>query len=263
MKAKFLFLGTGGSGGVPLIGCTCEVCRSSSPFNKRLRSAGLLSVNEKRYLIDVGPDFRQQALEHHIDRLDGVLITHAHADHIAGMDDLRAYYFLNPKKLPCLASQETFNEIKQRFPYLFNISPGGGLTAQLEFQVLPDDFGTTIFEGISVHYLTYFQVGMKVTGFRLGHFAYVSDIRTYSDRVFDSLKDVEILVLSALRHESNLMHFGIDEAIAFSKRAGAKTTYFTHIAHDLDYEKAKTILPKGFYLSYDGLEIAIDIESVP
>src|SRR5580692_11149638 len=98
MKAGFLFLGTGGSGGVPLIGCTCEVCRSASSFNKRLRSAGLLSVHEKRYLIDVGPDFRQQALKYHINRLDGVLITHAHSDHIAGIDDLRAYYFLDEKK---------------------------------------------------------------------------------------------------------------------------------------------------------------------
>src|SRR5690349_4696037 len=131
MKAKFLFLGTGGSGGVPLIGCTCDVCRSTSLFNKRLRSAGLLSVGEKHYLIDVGPDFRGQALTHHINRLDGVLITHAHADHIAGIDDLRAYYFLNSKKLSCLASQETFTEIKLRFPYLFYASPGGGLTAQL------------------------------------------------------------------------------------------------------------------------------------
>lgn len=259
MKASFVFLGTGGSGGIPLIGCQCKVCRSPSPFNKRLRSAGLLMVGDRRYVIDVGPDFRQQALKYHIDQLDGILITHAHADHVAGIDDLRAYYFLNHKKLPCLLSAETFEEVKQRFPYLLRSLPDGSISAQLDFRVLDQDFGETAFEGIHVHYMSYFQSRMKVTGFRVGDFAYVSDIRTYSEEIFDHLKDVEILVLSALRHEPTAMHFSIKEAIAFSQKAGAKTTYFTHIAHDLDHEAALNILPRGFYLSYDGLRIEIDI----
>ncbi len=258
MKASFQFLGTGGSGGVPLIGCSCAVCCSSSPFNKRLRSAGLITVNEKRYVIDVGPDLREQALKYHIDRLDGVLITHAHADHTAGIDDLRAFYFISDKKVPCLVSQETFDEIKQRFPYLFkSLSSGGSISAQLAFQILPQDFGETVFEGLRIQYLSYFQMGMKVVGFRVGSFAYVSDIRTYSDQVFDSLKDVEILVLSALRYVPTPMHFSIEEAIAFSRRVGAKTTYFTHIAHDIDHEKTQSTLPEGFYLSYDGLKIEL------
>lgn len=261
MEGRFLFLGTGASAGVPLIGCKCDVCLSSYPYNKRLRSSGLIMVNEKKILIDVGPDFRSQALKYEIDHLDGVLITHAHSDHIAGIDDLRSYYFLNNKKLPCLLSQETFEEIKQRFPYLFRPSSEGSISAQLSFHILSHDFGDEEFERIRVHYLSYFQSGMKVTGFRIGTFAYVSDIRTFSANVFDSLKGVEILVLSALRHESTAMHFSIEEAISFSRRTGAKTTYFTHIAHALDHESANAHLPKGFYLSYDGMEIKIDVPS--
>src|SRR5690349_18127258 len=134
-NTRFLFLGTGGSAGVPLIGCSCSVCLSTSPLNKRLRSAGLLKVQGKNYLIDVGPDFREQALKYRIDSLDGVLITHPHSDHIAGIDDLRAYYFLSGKKTPCLLSQATFDEIKVRFPYLLQMRPEGSIAAQLHFHI--------------------------------------------------------------------------------------------------------------------------------
>lgn len=255
MDAKFLFLGTGGSAGVPLIGCSCSVCLSTSPLNKRLRSAGLLKVHGKNYLIDVGPDFREQALKYRIDSLDGVLITHPHSDHIAGIDDLRAYYFLSGKKMPCLLSQATFDEIKERFPYLLKVKPEGSIAAQLNFHILPHDFGHIVFEGLDVQYLSYFQSHVQVTGFRFGNFGYVSDIRSYSDRVFEELKGVSVLVLSALRHEPTQMHFSIAEAIAFAQKVGAATTYFTHIAHDIDHELVEKTLPKGFHLGYDGLEI--------
>jgi len=257
MKGKFLFLGTGASPGVPLIGCKCSVCTSTSTLNKRLRSAGLFSGDGERYVIDVGPDFRAQALGAKIDHLDGVLITHAHSDHIAGIDDLRAYYFLNEKKVPCLCSKETYDEIAQRFPYLMHPKPGGSISAQLDFQVLDSDFGGCLFAGINVAYLTYFQMKMKVTGFRFGDFAYVSDIRHFADSVYEALSGIEVLVLSALRHESTEMHFGIPEAIEFSRHVKAKRTYFTHIAHDVDHEKIYAQLPSGFHLAYDGLSIPI------
>lgn len=259
MQGKFLFLGTGGSAGVPLIGCTCEVCRSTSKFNKRLRSAGLVRVSNKNIVIDVGPDFRQQALTYQINSLDAVLLTHAHADHIAGIDDLRAYYFLNKKKIPCFLSQETFDEIKVRFHYLLApLAAGKSISAQLDFQVLRDESGKFDCVGVPVRYFSYSQQNMKVTGFRFGNFAYVSDIREYSEEIFEELKGIDTLVLSALRSSPTSMHFSIEEAIAFSRRTSAKKTYLTHIAHELDHDKTNALLPPEVRMSYDGLEISIE-----
>ncbi len=245
--------------GIPHIGCPCEVCHSASAFNKRTRSAGLFTIQGKTLLLDVGPDFRMQALRHQITHLDGVLITHTHSDHIAGIDDLRVFYFVEHKKLPCLLSRETLQDIQLRYPYLFRPMPsdGKGIAAQLEFQVLEHDHGNAVFQGVQFSYFSYFQSGMKVTGFRYGNFAYVSDIREYDEKVFDHLKGVHTLVLSALRHHPTPMHFSLDEAIAFSRRANAKMTYLTHIAHDLDHEKTTALLPSDIRMSYDGLEIEI------
>ncbi|MBS0621056.1 MAG: MBL fold metallo-hydrolase [Verrucomicrobia bacterium] len=258
MQAHFTFLGTGGSMGIPMVGCRCDVCTSPHKENKRLRSSGLLTVGSQRYLIDVGPDFREQALRYGIEDLSGALLTHAHSDHIAGIDDLRAYYLLHQKTVPCLLSQETYDEIKGRYHYLFRpLSPDRSVAAQIDCKILPRDFGQIDFAGLSVGYLSYFQQGMKVTGFRFGNFAYVSDIRTYSDEVFTALEGVEILVLSALRHTPTAMHFSIDEAIAFTRRVLAKTTYLTHIAHEMEHKTASALLPPDVHMSYDGLKLPI------
>lgn len=247
MPGRFLFLGSGGSMGVPVIACTCAVCTSNSPSNKRLRSSGLLQVGGKTILIDAGPDFREQALKYHVNHLDGILLTHTHFDHIGGIDDLRVYYFMLHQRLPCLLSQETFDELKIRYHYLMD--------TQLDFQILKDDFGKVDFQGIPLCYFSYSQAGMKVTGYRVGTFAYVSDIRKYSDEVLEALQGVEILVLSALRFSASEMHFSVDEAIAFARKVGAKKTWLTHIAHDLDHEKTNELLPPDIRMGYDGLEI--------
>jgi len=260
MQGRFLFLGTGGSAGIPMIGCRCGVCTSSSPRNHRLRSAGLIQVKDKSFLIDVGPDFRTQALKYRIDHLSGFLLTHAHADHIAGIDDLRAYYFLTKARLPCFLSQETYDEVALRYHYLLRpLESGKSIAAQLDFHILPSDFGTFESGGISFSYFSYFQIGVKVTGFRIGNFAYVSDIRDYTHEVIEKLGGVDILVLSALRHEPTPAHFSVEEAIAFARRVSAKTTYLTHIAHDLEYEATNALLPSDVRMSYDGLEIPITI----
>ena len=260
MHGRFLFLGTGGSAGVPMIGCECEVCRSSSSYNKRLRPAGLIRIKEKNFLIDVGPDFRAQALHYKINHLTGILLTHAHSDHIAGIDDLRPYYFLHKTKIPCVLSQETFDEVKLRYHYLLKpIAAGKSFSAQIDFLVLPEDFGSFELDGVRFQYFSYFQNEMKVTGFRVGNFAYVSDIRQYSEAVVEMLQGVDILVLSALRHVPTAMHFSIEEAIAFARRVSASKTYLTHIAHDLEYAETNAILPPDVRMSYDGLEIPIEI----
>lgn len=256
MHHKFRFLGTGGSMGVPEVGCPCSVCTSSSPYNRRLRSSGLLEIGNKVLLIDAGPDFRQQALTFHIAHLDGVLITHPHFDHIGGLDDLRIYYFLQKTPLPCLLSMDSFEELKVRYHYMMRpLEPGKSVAAQINFEVLKGDFGVQEFLGIPIRYMTYTQTGMKVSGFRVDSFAYISDIREYTPEVLCALAGVEVLVLSALRYTPTLMHFSLDEAVSFSRLVGAKKTYLTHIAHDLDHELASKTLPPDIFLAYDGMEI--------
>ncbi len=256
INGSFLFLGTGGSLGVPLIACTCPVCTSDSLFNKRLRSSGMLKMKGKQILIDSGPDFRQQMLKYGVTHLDGVLFTHTHYDHIGGIDDLRSFYFQHRQKVPCLASRETYEEIKLRYHYLFKEPlTAESLSKFLDFQIIDKDFGTVQFLDISFQIVTYYQSRLKVTGYRSGSFAYISDIRQYEERVVQDLQGVETLVLSALRYTPSEMHFSIEEAIAFSKKIGAKRTYFTHIAHDLDHDATNRDLPEGFSLAYDGLEI--------
>ncbi|MES2344587.1 MAG: MBL fold metallo-hydrolase [Chlamydiota bacterium] len=251
MHGKFLFLGTGGSLGIPIVACTCSVCSSSNPRNKRLRPSGVISVAGKHLLIDAGPDFRTQALRAHLKHLDGILLTHCHFDHIGGLDDLRVFSFAQKKKLPCLLSQESYDELQIRYHYLMHPHS----TDKFKFQILKSDFGRIDFEGVDVQYMSYFQAGMKVSGYRIGTFAYVSDIREYSEEVVRALEGVETLVLSALRYTPTEVHFSLNEAVNFARSIKAKKTWLTHLAHDLEHDKVNQELPSDISLSYDGLEI--------
>lgn len=256
MKGRLLFLGTGASLGIPVIGCPCEVCQSTSHFNKRLRPSALISVHQKQFLIDPGPDFRQQALKYHIDALDGIIITHAHHDHTAGFDDLRALYYRHKKPLPILLSDATARDIKARFYYLFQTgNPYEKFAPRIDFQFLPDLEGDTVFEGVPIHYLTYEQGEMPVNGFRFGNLAYLSDIRVYSPTIFNHLVGVKTLIISALRHEPSPLHLSVKEAVEFAAQTGAEQVWLTHISHDLDHAKTNAVLPPHVKLAYDGLEL--------
>jgi phosphoribosyl 1,2-cyclic phosphate phosphodiesterase len=260
MKGTFLFLGTSGSAGVPVIGCTCTVCQSTSPYNRRFRPSGLLKIDGKILLIDVGPDFRSQALKHGIHHLDGLLLTHTHYDHIAGIDELRVFYLRSQKKLPCLLSVESFQDLEKRYDYLFQpIGKVPTLSAQLDIHLLPKDEGKETFLGIQIGYLTYTQGGCKVNGFRIGDFAYISDIREYNISIFEHLKGVKTLILSALREEQSALHFSLQEAVDFAQKVGAEQTRITHISHGLDHESTNRKLPKSIQLGYDGLELGFEI----
>lgn len=253
---KFLFLGTGASMGVPVIGCRCPVCLSSSPKDKRLRASGLLEIGSKKMLLDCGPDFRQQALAHNISFLDEVIITHAHHDHTASIDELRVFSFMTKKPVSCLMSQVTSLEIIERFKYMFNPSDiEKGTPQKLAITLLKEKRGEIFIAGIEARYFTYKQAGMEVNGFRFGDFAYVSDIRDYEETIFEDLAGVEVLVLSALRFTPSPLHFTVDQAVDFSRRIGARETWLTHLSHDLQHDKTNAYLPKEVRLAYDGLEI--------
>lgn len=261
IKAKLLFLGTGGSMGVPLIGCKCAVCTSSSPKNKRLRPSALLTLEDKRnILIDAGQDYRTQALRYGIDDLDGVIFTHAHYDHTAGIDDLRVYYIRDKAPLPCLLSAATADDIQSRFSYLFKDKGSPKLIPKFAFQILEGERGSTEFLGLKVGYMTFEQAKMAVNGFRFGNLAYVSDIRHYPETIFDDLKGVENLVVSALRFEKSPLHLSIEEAVAFAQRVEAKQAWFTHLAHEVEHDAANRLLPPNIQIAYDGLVIDFEAE---
>ena len=244
MHNSFLFLGSGASLGVPLIGCHCSVCSSHSPYNKRLRPSGLIKFEGKAFLIDSGPDFRQQALLYKINHLDGLMLTHIHYDHIAGVGDLRP--FSEKKELPCLLSRQSFDALEQQYQYLFR-------PPRFKFHILEE--GMVEFEGIRVLCVNYEQASVRVTGFRFGDFAYISDIKDYDNRIFSALRGVKKLVLSALCKERSLVHLSFPEAVVFAERVGAHRTWLTHISHLVDHEEGGGALPDNVQIGYDGLTI--------
>lgn len=254
MKAKLIFLGTGGSVGVPVIGCSCRVCQSSDPLNKRLRPSALLKIENRQFLIDAGPDFRTQALRAGIKTLDALLLTHAHHDHTAGIDDLRPIYFHRNKPLTILLSEQTAQEVRMRYHYLFESGKKDSFS-HFHLQILSSSRGSTILEGIPIQYVTYSQGGMLVNGYRIGDFAYLSDIREYSPSIFDDLKGVKCLVISALRYTNSPLHFSVDEAVDFAKQLNAEQVWLTHMSHDLDHHQTNAYLPSHIRLAYDQQEI--------
>lgn len=259
MKKKLLFLGTGGSSGIPIIGCDCIVCSSTSKFNKRLRSSVLIQTPTKNILIDPGPDFRQQALTYNIRHIDATIITHVHYDHIGGLDDLRIFYFIQNQPIHCLLSKASFDEIRLRYFYQF-LEPKehNSKTVKFEYLTLPHDRGSIDFHGMHVQYLTYYQGDMPVLGIRIGNLAYISDIKTYPETIFEDLKGVETLIVSGLRNTSSNVHFTIDEAVEFADNIKPKRVYINHIDHELEHELTNRSLPSWVQLSYDGLQIEFE-----
>lgn len=260
MQGRFAFLGTSGSMGVPVVGCKCSVCSSTSPYNKRRRCAALITLLDRHFLIDAGPEIRQQLIETGIHTLDGALITHPHFDHIAGFDDLKGFYFAEKKKLPILLSQPSYEEMKLRYHYLMDAKTARPEWIHFDFQVLDNHFGKTRFAGMEFEYVSFTQTKMLVTGIKMGNLAYLSDLKEYTEELVKSIYGIDILIVSALRQTSSPMHFSIDEAIAFSKEVNAKKTFFTHLAHDVDYERDSKRLPPTFSFAYDGLEIPFHYE---
>lgn len=247
MKGTFLFLGTGASTGVPVIGCHCSVCR----IDRRLRPSGLLEVAGRRLLVDVGPDFRRQALERGIDDLDGLILTHTHYDHIAGIDELRVFNLKYKKAFPTLLSKESEADLRKRYFYFFEESN----STKLDLQVLPSERGRVDFLGIAIHYCSFTQAGMKVNGFRVGNFAYMTDVQKMDASMEEFLKGVDTLVLSALKGEESPFHLSYDQAVSLARKVGARKTWLTHLGHFLSHDEINRLLPDDVRAAEDGLKV--------
>jgi phosphoribosyl 1,2-cyclic phosphate phosphodiesterase len=253
----FLFLGTGTSHGVPMIGCDCDVCRSADPRDNRLRPSIYVECdNGQRLLVDTTPDFRQQALRHDIRRVDAVLFTHAHADHVLGLDELRRFNHMTRQAVPLYGEPHTLAQIRQTFAYAFNTSAkaGGGVPDLTMHEIghAPFTLGGQDIVPVPVRHGTW-----TILGFRFGRFAYLTDCNAIPESSMPLLADLDVLVLDALRHRPHPTHFTVAEAVAVAKAVGAKQTLLTHICHDLGHEETSAKLPAGVALAYDGLRVTL------
>ena len=251
---KITFLGTGTSIGVPRIGCSCPVCTSEDPKNKRLRCALHLEHEDYSLLVDTGPDLRTQALRYQIDHVDCVLFTHGHADHLHGLDDVRCYCFDRDGPLPCYANQHTIERIEHVFDYAFDKN-APSTTPQITLHPIEGPFSVC---GLEIEPLTIYHGRAPVLAFRIGDFAYVTDTNRIPDEAMERLHDLDVLVLGALRHKAHPTHFNIEQALAIVEKLQPAQTYLTHMAHDLDHHQTNTELPQGVELAYDGLVLEVE-----
>ncbi|MFN3528446.1 MAG: MBL fold metallo-hydrolase [Bacteroidia bacterium] len=252
---KIKFLGTGTSQGVPVIACGCEVCQSTDERDARLRSSILVEIDNKVFVIDTGPDFRQQMLRAKADRLDAVIYTHAHKDHIAGMDDVRPFNFAQKRDMDVYATEDVQTALKREFFYAFEAVKYPGVPMITLHTIQNKKFDIA---GISIQPIQVWHHKMPVLGFRFGDFAYVTDANRISDEELLKLKGLNVLVLNALRRESHISHFNLNQAIDLIKLLQPKTAYLTHISHQLGkHVDVESELPTNIRLAYDGLEISL------
>jgi phosphoribosyl 1,2-cyclic phosphate phosphodiesterase len=235
--------------GVPRIACDCAVCRSDDPRNKRLRCSVLIENQGQQILVDTTPDLRTQALRHDIRRLDAILFTHGHADHLHGLDDVRCFCFARETPLPCYADQRTIARIEQVFDYAFRIDNPSAVP-QLSLRRIDGPF---VLCGLEIEPVRVYHGRLPVLGFRFGPFAYVTDCSAIPDASVEGLRDLDTLVLGALRHRLHPTHFNIEQALAAAEMLRPRRTFFTHVTHDLDHRTTSAQLPDRVELAYDGL----------
>lgn len=249
---KLTFLGTGTSTGVPTVACSCAVCTSSDPHDKRTRPSVLLEFDGRAVVIDTSPDFRQQALRERMQRLDAVVFTHTHADHIFGLDDVRVFYFRQRAPIPIYADAPSMESIRRIFKYIFDQSyPYGGI-AKLDPHVIDGAFDLWS-ERLTP--LPVLHGSLPVLGFRFGNAAYVTDFSTIPDSTVALLEGLDVLILDALRHKPHPTHSNIEQSLAWVERLKPKRAFFTHIAHELGHEETNALLPPHVRLAHDGLKL--------
>lgn len=253
---KIIFLGTGTSVGVPAIGCACPVCLSSDPRNKRLRSSLYVEAGGRRVVVDTPPDFRAQALAFKLPRVDAVLFTHSHADHIFGFDDIRRFNTIQNCVIPVYAAEATLADLRRIFDYIGKKAPPGLFRPRVRFKTISGPFKVG---GIHVYPLPVLHDPKPTLGYRFEAegrtLAYVPDCRKMPDDTVEKLKGVDVMILDALRHRSHSTHLSVSDTVSMLKRIGARRSYLIHMCHDLDHEETQKNLPDSIFVSYDGLTL--------
>ncbi len=249
------FLGTGTSQGVPIIACHCPICTSADPRDQRLRSAVMLSQNDRNVVIDTGPDFRQQMLRAQVQRLDGVVFTHEHKDHIAGLDDIRAFNYFQREKMNVYCTEAVEIALRREFAYVFSDFRYPGIPEIELHRITNAPFEVA---GMTLTPIEVMHMKMPVFGYRIGDFTYITDANYISEPEKEKIKGSKVLVLNALRREKHPSHYTLDEALALVEELQPEQTYFTHISHQLGlHEEVSKELPANVHLAYDGLTITI------
>lgn len=249
---EIIFLGTGTSQGVPVIGCDCPTCVSALPQNKRLRTSIYVTHENTSLIVDTAIDFRQQCLTHNIRDIDAVLFTHQHADHVFGLDDIRAFNFRLRKDIPCYGNPGTIADLKQVFSYIFAGTPGSGLP-RVTFQVIkpePLTLGDITVEPVEVLHGT-----LPVFAYKFGTFMYATDCSEIPEASIDKFLNLEVLVLDCLREKPHPTHFNLEQAIETIGRLKPRKAFLTHISHVLEHESTNRLLPENIRMAYDGLKI--------
>lgn len=251
---RVLFLGTGTSTGVPSIGCFSPVCVSPDPRNRRMRCSLLVTTaSGASLLVDCGPDFRQQAFRFRVARVDEVLLTHEHADHVTGLDELRIYNFRQRAPIPIHAAERVLADLRQRFAYCFNPVQQGGGVPQFDLRAR-EPFRPFAAGGLAVTPLPYWHGIVEVTGFAIGRrFAYMTDCSAIPDRTLEAVRGVDTLVLGALRQRPHATHFNLAQAQEAAAAIGARRTFFVHMTQDVDHARDGALLAPGCAFAYDGL----------
>jgi len=264
MQGELTFLGTGTSMGVPTLGCSCAVCTSLDPRDKRLRPSILLrwqhEDRERTVIIDTGPDFRTQALNHAIQRVDAVFYTHGHVDHTFGLDDLRPLSFIAFREgapIPLFVSPETDGVLRRVYDYTFK--PDATYPNRARVELTPITPRMNVF-GVDFLSVPLMHGQMEISGFRFGKVAYLTDVSQIPEESFALLEDLDVLILSALRHKPHPNHTTVAQAVEWSARIKAKRTFFTHIAHELGHDATNATLPPSVELAWDGLSFPIELQ---
>ena len=256
-KLKVTFLGTGTSQGVPVIACPCSVCASEDSKDKRLRCSILMTINNDNYVVDSGPDFRQQMLANNVQFLEGLLFTHAHKDHVAGMDDVRAFNFKQKRALPVYCDSIVEKALKREFYYIFEEHTYPGVP-RIELNLIDNE--PIILSGEKVTPIEVMHYKLPVKAFRVGDFTYITDAKTVSETEREKIKGSKILVVNALRKEEHISHFNLDQALQFIKEMQPEQAYLTHISHLFGtHNEIEKLLPDNVHVAYDGLTLSMEI----